>query len=46
MGQQRHRNECDRAQLQDDLAVEREELLTVVSGVDEQALTWPTRNPG
>ena len=33
-------------QLQADLAADREALLAVVSGVDEQALKWPTRNPG
>lgn len=38
-------NERERGQLQGELAAEREALLAVVSGVDEQALTWPTRNP-
>ena len=38
-------NEREREQLQDGLAAEREALLAVVAGVDEQALTWPTRNP-
>jgi hypothetical protein len=32
-------------QLQAQRAAEREALLVVVSDVDEQALTWPTRNP-
>ena len=47
MGQQREsRAEREWRQLQADLAAEREALLAVVSGVDEQALAWPTRNPG
>ena len=45
MGQQRESNEREWRQLQADLAAEREALLAVVSDVDEQALTWPTRNP-
>jgi uncharacterized protein (TIGR03083 family) len=39
-------NERERGQLQGELATEREALLAVVSAVEEQALTWPTRNPG
>lgn len=37
--------EREEEQLQSDLASEREALLAVVLGVDEQALPWPTRNP-
>jgi hypothetical protein len=38
-------NERERRQLEAALADGREALLAVVSGVDEEALTWPTRNP-
>ncbi len=46
MEQQRERIEREWRQLQADLAADREALLAVVSGVDEEALGWPTRNPG
>ncbi len=36
----------EREQLQSELVSEREALLAVVSGVDEPALTWRTRNAG
>ena len=39
-------NEGDQGRLHAELAAEREALLAVVSGVDDEALTWPTRNPG
>lgn len=42
MGEQQ---ESDRGQLHAELAAEREALLAVVSGVHEEALKWPTRNP-
>lgn len=39
-------NEGDPGRLREELTTDREALLAVVSGVEEHALTWPTRNPG
>jgi len=39
-------SEGDPGRLHAELTADREALLAVVSGVDEEALTWPTRNPG
>jgi hypothetical protein len=39
-------SERERGQLRAELVAERGALLAVVSGVDDEALTWPTRNPG
>jgi hypothetical protein len=38
-------NEREREQLQAELVAEREELLAIVSGVEQRAHAWPTRNP-
>ena len=46
MDEQRQSNERERGRLHAELTAEREALLTVVSGADEEALAWPTRNPG
>ena len=39
-------NEREREQLQAELVADREALLAAVSHVQQQALAWPSRNPG